>query len=664
MIMVRSLAIVAATLGAPAVAGPLQLDYDKAQAAFNAGEMAQARAGFAAILPRLDASPKAAASAAVVRARLGAATNAMADHEAAVTLLEAALRVLPPASEEAAAARVDLAWARELSIDLDGAARDYRAILAGEPAGSTWAKVATVGLARSLMFSDPAAAIGFADRALAGGPAKVDPKRPDDGYAQLLALRGRIELNAGRPAAARLWLNQALAAAGGLGSKVNAADIRIRGDLALASFLAGDMAETRRFLANTGANTLYDQGFRLGADLPLPSCAPVGTVSRSDMAVIEFGIADDGRVLRVSPVYATSAAAAQEFGRAVRGWSWTAAGAKQVPAFWRLTMRIEIRCSNEPPYKDVAVDLGPDLQAWIAAHAQEPMSAAPMSEAAALPALQAERERRSKQFGAQSIELLPVLLAIADSEVSTLTQALVANREALAIAVATGAPADLITYLEARTAVPEEKEWRSWTRAQSLYVARLEAIAAKLVAEGRGGSRGAAIVALRIARAHQTSRDPGKEAAALRAVIAVPTTALPDGDLMRQRALLRLASLEAAASRPAEAQALVAATGLSPEQCSLVANPPELLSAKAGSDLFPREAMEWGFEGVTRLSYDVDSSGVPVAPRVVIASPPFVFNESAIRAAKAWRYRPAAVGGQAISCADAKQTISFAIARK
>lgn len=650
--------LAAVALAGSAAAGPLQADYDRAQTAFDAGRMAEARAGFAAVLPRLDANPKSAASAAVVRARLGMAANALGDHESAITLLEASVQGLPKGSDDALAARIDLARAHELALNYEEATRAYRAVLADLPAGDSLINAAVIGLARTLLFSDPVASAAFADRAIAA--AKV--RKIDDNYAQLLDLRGRIELNAGRPAAARIWFDNALVAAGGMGTRVNVADVRIRGDIALAAFLTGDMEATRKYLANTGAGGLAAEGFKLGADMPLPPCAPVGIVSRTDMAVIEFTIADDGRVLRVIPIYATGAVAALEFGRAVRGWSWTPEGAKRLPAFWRSSMRLELRCSNERPDAGIAFDLGPDLQAWIATHAREPMPALPASEAAALPILRAERDRRLKAFGPLSVELLPVLFALADSEVTDGPQTAAAFRDALSIAVAAGAPADLIAYLEMLTAMPEEKEWRSWSRANSRYVDNLEAIRTRIEAQGRGNSRGAALVSSRLASAHQSAGERSKAMTALRRVVAA--TGLPEGDLLRQRALLRLASLAAAAQRPDEAQALVAATGLSPEQCSLVADPPELLRARVGPNMFPREALEWNFEGYARLAYDIDSAGVPVTPRVIIASPPFVFNQSAVRMTQGWRYRPAAVAGQSVSCTDATKTVHFEIRRQ
>lgn len=241
---------------APVGAATLQEQYVGAQAAFDAGRMAEARTGFAAVLPRLDANPKMKLQAAIVRARMGAAAAALGEPEAGAVFIQAALPTLDPKSPDGITAMLDLGIVQEQLIDFDGAARSYRAVIAAtKPEDGAWLS-ATIGAARTLMFSDPAAARGYADEALRVGAAAFADKSRRDSYAQLISLRGRIELNAGRPKVARGWLEKALKAAGGLGSKVSAADVRIRGDLGLASFFAGDMEATREYLAYTGAGQL------------------------------------------------------------------------------------------------------------------------------------------------------------------------------------------------------------------------------------------------------------------------------------------------------------------------------------------------------------------------------------------------------------------------
>lgn len=655
-----ALAILAA---APAGAATLQEQYLAAQTAFDAGRMAEARSGFAAILPRLEANPKMRLQAAIVRARMGAAAGVLGEPEEAAVLIRAALPALDPKSPDGVNAMLDLGIVQEQVIDFDGAARSYRAVIAEtKPEDGPWLS-ATIGAARTLMFSDPAAARGYADEALRVGAGAFADNSKRDSYAQLISLRGRIELNAGQPKAARGWLDKALKTAGGLGMKVSAADVRIRGDLGLASFLARDMDAARKYLAYTGAGQLPQQGFELGADMPLPSCAPAGPVARDDMAVVEFEIADDGRVNSAAPVYATSPTAAIEFARAVRGWSWRPEAAAKLPAFWRRTVRLELRCADRGPEAVDGIPYGPDSQAWLAAHG--PVTDLPAAQAAALPVLRAELARRTASDGAASPRLVPVQIALIGNRVRAPGEAAQAAASARAIAAANAAPANLLIYLRLRAAEIEiEAKGLLNPPGRRETAAALDKLLGELDREGLGNTRGAALVASRLAEwsAHETkgSRQPE----AYRRILAIPKTALPDGDPMRQAARLGLASIEAAARRTDAARALLAETGLTAEQCSAVPVPPARTRAVIGEDDFPTEALAWGFEGNVRLNFDIDSNGHPQGVRTIVAHPPLVFSEAGARSVSNFRYRPAFRDGVSIVCSGEQQGVFFKIMRQ
>lgn len=70
----------------------------------------------------------------------------------------------------------------------------------------------------------------------------------------------------------------------------------------------------------------------------------------------------------------------------------------------------------------------------------------------------------------------------------------------------------------------------------------------------------------------------------------------------------------------------------------------ELLSGAAPD--YPPAARAAGQEGWVRVQYDVDANGRVVAPVVVAADPPGVFDEAALATVSAWRFRPAAEGAQ------------------
>ena len=647
--------ILAALVAQPLAAASLQDQFNLAQSAYDAGKMAEARSGFTAILPRLDANPKSKLQAAIVRSRLGAATIAMAEPEAGVALIEAALPALTPGTPEWMTAASDLGTGRELAIDFAGAAVAYRKVLAADPDPDT-KFVATVGLARVLMFSDPVAARRYADEALAL-TLTPSPKKLDDARGALLSLRGRIELNDGQFKTAKTWFDKALASAGGLGMQVSVADIRIRGDQALAAYLTGDLDSARKYFAYTGAGGLPSQGFELGADMPLPACQPVGPLARDDMAVIEFSIDREGRVVSVQPIYATRPAAALEFASAVHNWSWQPDAAKKLPVFWRQAVRLELRCANVAPSEARPFASDPVSSAWLAE--QGALLKSTSSDAVALPLLRAELARRAAAYGPGSPKLLPPLMGLIDSELSGAEETLRWVTEARAIATASGAPPDLVTRLR-KLQVLNGIAVKSPTR--SKYIQALQRLLAELDTEGAGQSLGAVLVVNTLA-SYASGADERVMVAAYRRVLATPSTVLPDGASLRQTARLQLATVEASAKRLDAARELLAQTGLTPEQCSVVPVVPILSKSNTGSANFPMEALQWGFEGVVRIAYDIDVEGLPVAPRTVTASPPLIFSAAAEKTARGMRYKPIFRDGASVGCSDMQRSVRYKINR-
>lgn len=58
--------------------------------------------------------------------------------------------------------------------------------------------------------------------------------------------------------------------------------------------------------------------------------------------------------------------------------------------------------------------------------------------------------------------------------------------------------------------------------------------------------------------------------------------------------------------------------------------------------VYPPDAREAGIEGYVVVGYDVDAEGRVVNARVVEATPPGVFDESALAAVSRWRFEPPA----------------------
>lgn len=650
------LAALALLLAGPmAAAATLQDQYNAAQAAFDAGDMKAARDGFNAILPRLDANPKSARTAAIVRSRLGSALIGLHEPDTAVVLLRRSVGTLAAEPDEWQQTMLNLGRAEELVIDYDGAAATYRTLLAAariEPASRF---AATVGLVRTLTFSDPVAARTYADNAIRQGEVLAPGKR-SDAVAVLQTLRGRIELNDGKPLDARKWFEKAYASAGGLTTMMNVADVRIRGDLALAAYLSGDPESARKYLAYTGAGQLPEQGFRLGADMPLPSCAPAGPVARDDMVIVEFGLSEDGRVGNVMPIYSSRRGGPEiAFASAVRTWSWRPEAAKALPAFWRQAIRMELRCANQGPGRGSLWGLGAAVGAWLAENAPEPMPEALRGDAAAMPVLRAELARRMSVFGPGSPQLLPVLIVIGSNEVVASEEALAADATGIAVAGSNHAPGDLTLYFRTMRVLHAAKR----NEGKSEDPAALQALLKTFDAEGNGQTRGAAFLATYIASIAGDHSRTTVPADLYRRVLATPITAMPDGDPLRQTARLQLASVEAAAARFDSARGLLAQTGLTADQCS--AFPITPVQTGSGGREFPMEALSWRFEGNVRVAYDIDADGKPVDVRTVIASPPLVFDAATESNVRKLRYKPIFRDGAAIGCADLEKNVRYRI---
>jgi outer membrane biosynthesis protein TonB len=134
---------------------------------------------------------------------------------------------------------------------------------------------------------------------------------------------------------------------------------------------------------------------------------------------------------------------------------------------------------------------------------------------------------------------------------------------------------------------------------------------------------------------------------------------LASTDPIRVGALARLSSLELAAGNVPAAQAAFQATGLTAQQCALIDAGPGMKRSGAQSSDFPREAMQWGFEGWATIEHDVAADGRTLNQRAVIAYPPFVFSEAATGIIKETRYEQSYRPDGSLGCGGKTQRIVF-----
>lgn len=629
----------------------VQQQFEAASASLKAEKWADALATFEALEKRLSRSPR---NVGIVRVRKAEALIKLGRQEEAEAALKNGLPVLPENDpslrEDRMLGLLSLARIHELALDYSEALRLYRMAepLTVEPAFKVQA---LRGLIRTGMFYDGEAALAEADRAL--GLIAVQPGDNKSAYSQFRILKGRTLLNLGRFQEARVELRAAVGELGGLTLKVDAADIAARSDLAIAALLAGDQEDARRYLAYTGAGRMPDGAFATGADMPMPSCDEADDLRPDDVAVIEFSIGEDGSVKNAAPIYASRPGnGALSFARAVSYWSWTPEKMKKIPPLLRLLTRVEMRCvtgSKRPSISDMLV---PEAEKWLSDKGIAPSRTPDIADAQRVKPLADELAEREARYGTQSLQLVPILSALADNKVVSRELASGYGRQALDIVKAEKSPPIIVAYfgiLAARAQGP--LRGGHWTLPDF----------SPLLADATVMADPRAAAALRLTDADYRYR-AGKQRQVISLLTQVrDTPGLAPTDPMRAAALMRLASLQLSNGHAEEAQATFQQSGLASDQCALLDTKPRLKSNAAAYGGFPEEAMRWGFEGWTQLEHDIRADGLPANVRVLIAYPPFVFSKAATTITQHARFEKTFRPDGGLGCGGQIQRVVFSL---
>ena len=481
--------------------------------------------------------------------------------------------------------------------------------------------------------------------------------------------RARVMLNQGKIDEARAELGKLLEARGGLTLRVSVADVILRSDLALAALLAADQDEARRYLAYTGQGRVPGKkGFTAGASMQPPACGGSADLKPEDRAVVEFRLREDGSVRQAVPIYVPAGRkAAAAFAEAVSGWSWDPEDAAAIPEVFRTTVRVQVACSRAADRPSLVAPLwtaanewlyGPDLLAlakatpgmepWVAAVADETdrdLNQAPL--AVPMRALLAAAEPKGGRVLAGALEMLAL------SNTPEAKERLALLRRAATLADSADAPAIVKLRLAHTIAQMEASnaERRFDPNTLRPLLARPE-----IAGDPLAGSTLRLLIATPVSR-----RSPPADAAALVDAV-VAETRLPAQHPLKVNALLQQATLRASAGDLAGARTAYAATGLTDEQCATLGVAPALRSQGNTGGKFPGEALRWGFEGWVRLEADIAPDGRPLAPRPVVAYPPFVFETAAANVMKGARYtasfRPEGTGA---ACTARSENIAFRI---
>lgn len=636
-------------LAVPTQAGTVQEDFNAAQAKLDAGDYPAARTGFAALLERLGASKS--RSAMIVRNRLGETMIAMGDVEAAQPLLEAAVAGLPAgiaaAADERATALTHLARAAEEQGRLREALGHWQAIVAEKllPAGSLGDLQARLGIARTGLWSQPALAATMIDGLLAE-PATAwgaEPQAGITGRLKALRLKGQLAMRQGQLDDAKRALDEAGKLAGGTSTlRVNLDDLQLRGDLIVHAWLKHDMTSVVRLTALSGASMLDEAGGGQGGVGDLPPCAPAGTLAPDAMAVIEFSVRDDGRVLNVHPIFPSAGSGSddshpeEEFAAAVHGWSWPAEQAKATNPLWRAAIRVELRCQTRRP-DAVNASLTREYEAWLVAKGLKPI--VPVgSDAQMRPQLLAQLAALDAAGRGDAAEALPVLAKLVGNQAAGKRETQEYARRLAALAESHDAPV-LVRHLAQRMLLRSVADFHAMLR-------RLITLA-----EQRGETRTADML-----RMAQLGDRNGPEVEQQLAAIAARHG---EADPLRQQALLMLSDRAFARGDEATAASALASTGLSPQQCALADVRPQGRNTFLSADDFPREARAWGLSALMRVAHDVTPAGDIANVRVISARPPFAFSEQTVKRLQSWKFKPVLRGTETVGCLGRVQPIRF-----
>lgn len=604
----------------------------------------------------LEAAPafrKGINSLAIVRIRKGDCLLALDRRQEAEASLEEGLAGLastsPAYDGDRRVAHLDLGKLAYFAFDYPSARRQFE--LAAEGADSVDRIEQGLWLTRVTLFDSDTTAITQAKATLA--LAKATAATPKRTLADLQTLYARALLNHGRTADAYGQLKEALQQQGGLTLKVDASMLVTRSDLAIAALLYHDQEAARKYLGYTAAGR-STKTFASAASMETPACGGPAGLKPDDVAIVEFGVNDNGSIKYAEPIYASrNGAAAVEFARAVSKWSWRPADAAVLPPLFRLLTRVEVRCTDAPERPSLLGLLWPDVSAWLEA---KHISLAEVA-AADAETLPAERAQLAKAEAMESgVALLSPLLSLAHNTVADVSERrrwLLQARQVVAVA---GAVPAVRAYMEISIAELSEHRRFEGSKTARVYYDPTGDLRA-LLEDVKFGMDAKASNAVRLTLVDGDWVSQAEAATLLNQV--VDDKRLAPRDPLRVAALLRLSSLEARTGDLGAARTAYQQTGLEAQQCALVDARPSLSQRPDTGNAFPQEAQRWGFEGWVKTEYDIAPDGKTLNQRAIVAYPPFVFRDAAIGVAKTMRftqtYRPEGGPG----CSGAETQIKF-----
>lgn len=467
--------------------------------------------------------------------------------------------------------------------------------------------------------------------------------------------RGRLLLNEGRNKEARVAYDQSIKAFGGLKfGKVDYLDTSARGDAAIAALRDGDEVEAKRYLAYAGAAQQSNLGFEMGREMEPPECGGALDLRPEDVAVVEFGISDQGAVIAAEPVFFSGEAEkAVAYAQAASNWTWSSEELKRVNPFFRLQTRIEVRCTKVFNRPSPAALLTSDFSSWLASSGIDPLPALPTNSALRQPVLESELKQRESRHGIESLNLLPVLYLLASSPLTNRLDADAYAARANEIARQSKAPTRVRALFEISDYLTNgNRSWNGFRANEREKLVRLVShpdYVADRVAY--------AAVTLTIYDSLNPNARKREGEPLLRGII--DDKGLNSKDPMRVGALIRLANLASQSGQITEARSYFERTGLDEQQCALVDARPRMTGGTINDNDYPADALKWGMGGWTVAEFDIRSDGKTEGVRPLIAFPPFVFGAPTARQLEKFRFEQSYRPNGGLGCGGQRQRVTY-----
>lgn len=650
-LVLTSIALAAsAPQAAPAQSAPsFQQQFDGATANAQAGKCEEAVSGFEALEARgLNAGGIVAAAIAV---RKGQCLDKLQRKEEAMAALSAGLPGLRRAGEnfvgEANDATLSLAGIYIELLDYDSAAQ----LLTDALPAFTSPKdrvAALIELTKATTFDKGPTASAYAAEAVAITDGIPEMSK---GYkAAIYTLYGRALLNQGKLSNAETQMRIALELQGGLTKRTSLDQAATRSDLALVNTLQHDLPRAYGYLEMTGAGQIDESPFPIATDMSPPACGAETGLSPQDSAVVEFAIADDGSVGGVAPIYTTGGRRiALAFARAVSDWSWNPAQLGKIPIFYRVLIRVELRCSQAGQnHPNIGTPLTQRFYAWLSEFAEMDWLIPEIKARAA--ANLRERLAGAERADDRRQQLAALSLLTNNETLPPSDRRQFADR-AIALSEELKAPAEVANVLRIfRSYILDERE--PWSKTLTLRWS-------ELLSRADMQQDALASDTLRLLLATRPRFASARENASQLLEQVANDDRLSEHHPIRQIAWLQLAADVAAKGDYALAQSHFARTGLTEQQCALLDMTPIMRKTGASSRHYPEQAAYRHFEGWVQTEYDINADGTTASQRAVISYPPFIFSDAAVGIAKDARYESSYRPGTGKACSANRQRVAF-----